>query len=168
MGEVLSKLGIDTGGLLVYFVNFGIIAAVLTYFLYKPLLKALDDRGAQVKNNLDEAERLRKQFEAEREARERENRLMVEKMQSEVAAARQAAESKAQELIAEAEERKKQLMADARAQIELLKAGLQAEVESEILARMERTIMDVLQNRVPKDVLEKSIRESWKSMEDEF
>lgn len=168
MGEVLSKLGIDTGGLLVYFVNFGIIAAVLTYFLYKPLLKALDARRDQIKNNLDEAERLRQQFEAERVARERENRLLMEKMQTEVNAARQAAESKAQELIAEAEERKKQLMADARAQIELLKAGLQAEVESEIIVRMERTIMDVLQNRVPKEVVEKSIRKSWKSMEDEF
>jgi F0F1-type ATP synthase membrane subunit b/b' len=86
---------------------------------------------------------------------------MMADLQAQMNSARVEAERRANELVLEAEEHKKRLLSEAREQIKALKEGLSKEVEQEIIVRMERTITDVLKNKVPKDAVQKSIRESW-------
>ena len=52
MAELLSQLGIDGKLLLSQGVNFGIVLAVLTYFIYKPLVKILNERKTKIEFGL--------------------------------------------------------------------------------------------------------------------
>lgn len=47
--EIISSLGVHWTSLLAQFINFGILAFVLTKLVYKPLMKALEDREQVIK-----------------------------------------------------------------------------------------------------------------------
>ena len=42
--DQLSNLGIDPWNMLLYLANTGVLLVILTYFLYKPILKFIDER----------------------------------------------------------------------------------------------------------------------------
>ncbi len=56
MNSFISQFGIDWKLFLSQLVNFIIILAVLTFFVYKPVLKTLKDRNKKIKEGLDKAE----------------------------------------------------------------------------------------------------------------
>lgn len=56
MNQLLSQLGIDWKLLLSQAVNFFILLIVLTFFVYKPLIKIIKQRNARIKEGLDKAE----------------------------------------------------------------------------------------------------------------
>ena len=56
MNELFSKLGIDWRLLLAQMINFGILVFVLTKFLYRPMLKLLDERRQKIAEGLAQAE----------------------------------------------------------------------------------------------------------------
>jgi len=76
--ELLGKLGIDWKLLLAQAVNFLIVLVVLTKFVYRPVVKFLDERRARIEQSLKEAQRIEaelkamevKRSEVEREARQ--------------------------------------------------------------------------------------------------
>ncbi len=53
---LLGQLGIDWRLFLSQAVNFFILLTVLTFFVYKPLIKVIKDRNAKIKEGLDKAE----------------------------------------------------------------------------------------------------------------
>jgi F-type H+-transporting ATPase subunit b len=53
--ELLEKLGVEPLVLLAQVVNFGILFAILTYFLYRPILRLLDRRRATIEKGLNDA-----------------------------------------------------------------------------------------------------------------
>ncbi|MCX6721441.1 MAG: hypothetical protein NT026_02465 [Candidatus Staskawiczbacteria bacterium] len=56
MNALLDQLGINWRLLLSQAVNFFILLAVLTFFVYKPLIKIIKQRNAKIKEGLDKAE----------------------------------------------------------------------------------------------------------------
>lgn len=162
--NALQNLGIDLWSLVLYLVNFGILAAVLTKFLYKPLLRTLDTRRETVKKNLDEAEELRKTLSEEREQREADARLIAAEASKELTIARADAEAKARAVLADAEAKREQMIAEAVADISRRKRAMVAEVEQELLSRVETVAMTVLRDKVPADVVRDSVKESWNSV----
>lgn len=58
--ELLTKLGIDWKLLLAQIVNFVILLAILYKFLYKPVIKLLEDRQAKIEKSLKQAEEIQK------------------------------------------------------------------------------------------------------------
>ena len=60
--ESLEALGINGPSLLLHAVNFLLVLALLTRFLYKPVIKVLDDRAARIKESMDRAEDVKKEF----------------------------------------------------------------------------------------------------------
>lgn len=160
----LQKLGIDGWSILLYLVNMGILLAVLTKLLYKPLLKLMDDRRETVRANLQETEMLKTKFveESSRQARETQDLLL--KMQSEITVAKAQAEVRAKELIAEADVRREQILEDARRQVAETEKGILKEVEKETQKRIEQTILHVLKNKIPADIVKSSVLEAWKDL----
>lgn len=59
--EILHTLGIDWQLLLAQIVNFGIVLAVLTKFVYKPLLRAIDARRDAIRKSMEESEEISRQ-----------------------------------------------------------------------------------------------------------
>ena len=53
--ELISQLGIDWKLFLSQIVNFFILLTVLTFFVYRPLIKVIKDRNAKIKEGLDKA-----------------------------------------------------------------------------------------------------------------
>jgi F-type H+-transporting ATPase subunit b len=83
----LEALGINLGYLLSQIVNFTLLALLLYFVAYKPILKMLDERSARIKQGLEDAE------DASRRAAE-----MEQEFEKQVAEARR----EGQEIIAQA------------------------------------------------------------------
>lgn len=56
MEQLIEAFGIDVKLIVIQIVNFGLLLAVLSYFLYKPVLKMLADREAKIKQGIADAE----------------------------------------------------------------------------------------------------------------
>ena len=54
----IGALGVDPQSLLVYLVNFAVLAVILYFFAYKRILGVLDARSAKIKDSLEEADRV--------------------------------------------------------------------------------------------------------------
>jgi F-type H+-transporting ATPase subunit b len=135
MGAIFTTFGIDWHLLVINAVNFGLLLAGLTYFLYKPLSKMLTERRSTISKGVEDAHmagvrlqeieqsRLTKLEEAGREADDI------------VASARDAGASKAKELITSAESSAARALAEAQAQAQEMKRTAINESKEEV-ARM--------------------------------
>jgi len=56
MQEILHAFGIDWRLIVIQIFNFGVLAGVLWYFLYTPVLKLLNDREEKIKKGILDAE----------------------------------------------------------------------------------------------------------------
>lgn len=59
--QILSTLGINWQLLIAQFVNFLILVGILSYFVYKPVLKILDERRDRIRKSMDDAEHIEQQ-----------------------------------------------------------------------------------------------------------
>lgn len=110
-----EALGLNFGSLIGHVVNFLILLFVLQRFLYKPVLKMLDERAARVRQSMEQAEEVRRRSqeaetertrlldETRRESAEMVNRALAEAEQIRGNARRQAQEE-AQRIISRAEQ----------------------------------------------------------------
>jgi len=60
--EGLSKLGINLPLLIAFIVSFVILFALLSLFLYKPVMKMLDERSKRIKESVERAEATREEY----------------------------------------------------------------------------------------------------------
>ncbi|MDP3986046.1 MAG: F0F1 ATP synthase subunit B [Candidatus Veblenbacteria bacterium] len=116
--ELLTKLGIDWKLLLAQAANFLIVLAVLYRFLYKPLLKFLDERKRRIELSLTEAKRIEtelKQLEVKRTESERDARRLAQTI---LAEAEREAEVRRQEVLAKVREEAQQAVAEVKQRFE--------------------------------------------------
>lgn len=70
--ELLEKLGINWALLTAQVVNFLIVMGVLGYFLYRPILRLLDDRTERIRKAMEDAKRIENQAQELAKLREEE------------------------------------------------------------------------------------------------
>ena len=58
----MEALGINLGSLITSVVSFLVLFGLLHVVLYKPILKVLDKRSARIKESLETAERIKKDY----------------------------------------------------------------------------------------------------------
>jgi len=161
--DQLSSLGIDPWSMLLYLLNTGVLLAVLTYLLYKPILKFIDQRQKQIKENIEEAQKLQKTFE-DRLAKSEQERTKVEaELRQELDNLHKFTEKKRAELIAEMDKARTEMLEKAQQEIEVRKAGIIKDAEAEVKKVMTKIILHIVENKVPEDVIESSIKSAWKS-----
>jgi len=116
----LEALGINLGYLISQIVNFTLLAVLLYFVAYKPILRMLDERSARIKQGLEDAE-LASRRAAEME-QEFEQRLAEARKEGQeiIAQATQMSEKTRQELLETARE-------EARAQVEKAKEEISRE-----------------------------------------
>lgn len=132
MGELFHAFGIEWQVLLAQAVNFGIVLAALTYFLYKPILKLLSERQEKIAKGVRDAE----------EAAEERGRIESEKAgiisgaqkEAESIVGRAVVEGKEERetIVGNAQVRADSIVKDAEAQAAEMKRGALAESEAEI------------------------------------
>jgi F-type H+-transporting ATPase subunit b len=132
MGELFATFGLDWRLLLIQAVNFGLLLAILWRFLYRPVLRILDERRGKIAESVQKAEAADRRL-AEADA---EGKGIVafagKEAEGLVASARGRAEEQAQEIGKQAQERADRLLADANARAEETKRQALVAGEKEI------------------------------------
>ena len=113
MADLLGSFGIDWRLLLMQAVNFGVLLAALTYFLYKPVLKVLDERRAKIRQGIKDASDAKHKLE---NAEDEKSKIIGEATgtaENIISTAKGTAEEKGKEIIALAEQRGEKIETDA-------------------------------------------------------
>jgi|SRR3989344_1232496 len=132
MFVVLETFGIDWQLLIAQGVNFLILAGLLTWLLYKPVLRIVKERQAFVAKGVEDAERAAKKLAAaDGEARSRIG-AAEEKAESVLASARETASAERARIVKEAEERAASIQKDSEARARETAAKTLRDSEKEI------------------------------------
>ncbi|EKD93875.1 MAG: hypothetical protein ACD_28C00035G0012 [uncultured bacterium] len=157
----LAQLGIDFWSIFIYIVNTGVVLVALIYFLYRPILNTIDQRRKIIADSIEEANLLREEFTKKMEESEMERKKTETELKEEMANLQRFLEAKRIELIHEMETAKTEMMLKAEKEIEARKTTILKESEKEVMQMMTKIILDIVQNKVPEQVIQESIHESW-------
>lgn len=160
--EKLLTLGIDPMAIVVYLANTGLIILILAKLLYKPVLKILDKRRDIIQNSLDEAKNMQQSFESKITQLEKEKHETEAKLEQQVEKMHKFAEEKRAELIEEMEEARAGMLKKTQTEIDARKQELIKDVEKEVKTLMARIILEVVENKVPEEIIQESIGSAWK------
>ena len=131
MEGLFSSLGIEWGKILAQAINFGILAFVLFKLVYKPILKALDDREASAKKALENTSSIEEKL---KEAEETSKKIIAE--------ARTASQKMIKDTEKSAMSLKDKLSAEAKADAEKIMGSAEKKMEEErnkFLAQFEKS-----------------------------
>lgn len=132
MSELFAAFGISWKLLLAQAVNFGVLLLLLWHFLYKPVLKMIDDRREKIARGVQTAEEADKRLLSANEAGKGIVGKAAREAEGLVADARVRADEKGAELVKAAQGRADALVAEANARAE--------EARREALKKSEREI----------------------------
>jgi F-type H+-transporting ATPase subunit b len=140
----LEALGINLGYLVSQIVNFTLLAVLLYFVAYKPILRMLDERSARIKKGLEDAEQAsRRAAEIEQEFEQRMTEARKEGQEI-IAQATQMSEKARQEILDTAREEARAQIDKAREEIgrerDLAMAELRQQVADLSLAISEKVI----------------------------
>lgn len=132
MAQLFAAFGINWKLLVIQAVNFGLLLSLLTYFLYKPVLRMIDERREKVAQGVRDAEEAaRKLSDAETEGQGIVGTAARE-AETLVATARTRAEEKGSEIVKNAEARAEAVLKDAQARAEEAKRLALSESQKDI------------------------------------
>lgn len=132
MDQLLTAFGINGKLLLAQLINFGVLFAGLTYLLYKPVMKTLDDRKKLIAEGVEAAKESKEKAEkADADAHEVVHKAEVE-AEGIVGTARETATAERARIVKEAEQRAETIERDAEARAKEDAAKTLRESEKEI------------------------------------
>ncbi len=132
MAALLEAFGIKGSLLLAQLVNFGILFVALSYLLYKPVMKTLDERRAKVAQGVLDAEEATKKLATADETATQTVQSAEKEAEGIVTSAREEANSEKQRIVKEADARAASIAADADARARETAAKALRESEKEI------------------------------------
>lgn len=132
MAAILTTFGIDWHLLLINGINFGLLLAGLTYFLYKPVLKMLEERRLKVAQGVEAAQAAEERL--ARTESERKERLSMAAREADdiISSARKSAEDRERAMRAQGEAAANQIVNEARMQAEEFKERSIQESKEEV------------------------------------
>jgi len=129
MDQLLEAFGIDWKLLIAQMVNFGVLLVALWFFLYKPVMKTLDERAQKIAQGVEDAERATEKLAGADAEAAKVVAGADEKAVGIVNNARTSANEEKARIVKEAEERAARVAADADARAK--EAGAKALRDSE-------------------------------------
>lgn len=132
MDQLISTFGLNWKLLVIQAVNFGVLLSALTYLLYKPLMRTIDERRAKIAEGVRAADAAAQRLaDADAESKEIVG-AGAREAESLVAAARMRADEKGAEIVKAAEEKAEAALKDAKAKAD--------EAHRQALAKSEKDI----------------------------
>ena len=159
--DQLSNLGIDPWNMLLYLANTGVLLVILTYFLYKPILKFIDERRKTIEDSIEEANKLQQTFEAKLKESQEERAKVEAELKEELDNLHKFTDKKKAELIKEVEVMRTEMIQKTQKEIDQKKEELIKDAEAEVKRIMTQIILNIVENQVPEEVIQKSIKSSW-------
>lgn len=162
--ELLTKLGIDWRLLIAQLVNFLILVLILYKFLYKPVLKMLDDRRGKIEKGLRNAEILGSELEKSRDLQAKEIQKARQEARAIIETAQKVAETAGEETKLKTKAEVEKLIIAAKNQITEEKEKMLTEIKKEsaslVLVAAEKVVGKVIDSKMQKDLIENSIKEA--------
>jgi len=121
----IAALGFNLPGLVAQLINFGILLIVLRLFLYKPVMKLMDERKQRIQEGLNRAEMAAEQASASQE----DARLAIEEARNE-----------GRQLVAQAQEASSRLRDELRERAEAEATQIVERARQEIIAERDQAI----------------------------
>ena len=164
---MLDDLGIDVPSLVAFLINFILLLLLLTFFLYKPITRMLDQRSAKIDESLKEAERVKRESVQAEEAVKAQIENGRKEGQAIIAQASQTAERVKEEARAGAREEANILIAKARTEIERERAEgfdqLRQEFVDLAVLAAEKVINQSLDKKAHQQLIEETLKERTES-----
>lgn len=132
MERLFAAFGIDWRLLIIQGINFGVLLAALTYFLYKPMMKLIDERRAKIAEGVRKAEEADRNLALAKEEGEGILGAAAREAEALAAASRVRANEKGGEIVKVAEARAEATLRDATARAEEAKRAAMQESQREI------------------------------------
>lgn len=142
--DILEQFGINGKLLLVQFINFAILVAVVWKFVLPRLTKLMDDRKTSIEEQLKAAEEARKEVEASREQREADRAKAEEEAAAILKEAKDAGERTRVELTNAAKRDADEIRRRADEQLAIEREKLREELRAEVAALTVETTRRVL------------------------
>ncbi len=159
-----ASLGINLPLLVVFTVNFIILFVLLRLFLFKPVLKMLDERSARTKEAMELAETTKKEFENAKESVEKQIEKGRQEAQAIIAQAMQVGERLREESREEARKQAQAIIDRARTELEAerdkIVGALRREFVDLCMAAAEKVIQETLDKEKHRKLIEETLRQS--------
>ena len=156
-----SSLGISLPLLLAFVINFIILLALLGKFLYKPVLKMLDERTQKVKESMEWAESIKRDYEQARVEVQKQIEKGRQEGQAILAQAVQKGEALKEEARKEASAQAKAIVEKARLQLEAerdkMVEDLRKEFVSLLILASEKVIRQTLDKEKQSGLIEETL-----------
>ena len=167
MGDLVSALGIQWSALVAQMVNFSILIFILAKFVYKPVLKVIDDRRATIVASLEKA----KEIDQRMELLDADRVKVLRKADEEAASLLQRAKEEAEALHNEIEKTAKaqaaQLMAKGMEQLQNERASMANEMQNKLAHAIVLSAEKILRREFSKEdqeSFEEELKQSLPSM----
>ncbi len=157
--ELIEKLGIDWRLLLAQIVNFLVLFFVLTKFVFKPLIKFLDERSQKIDESLVNADKIQKNL--EEAVREKEAIILASRHEAQdiLVQAKQQAEELQQTLRAEAQTEVAKILENGRAELVRDRKEMNKELKEEVVELVaeatKRLLSTIVDERVDREYVNK-------------
>ena len=130
--EVLAQLGIDPTVMIAQAVNFFILLGLLTFLVYKPVLRLLDERKGRIKKAEEHAQLIEDKLARTEEVSNKEIHCAQIKAQEIISEAKEVAKIQEEELIKIAKEKVSKVVEEGRQLIAKERDAAAAEIQAEV------------------------------------
>ncbi|MCD6097989.1 F0F1 ATP synthase subunit B [bacterium] len=146
-------------GIIVQIINFLVLVGILTYLLYKPVKRILNERRKKIESTLKEIEIEREKLEKERKEAERNLQEIYKKAEEIIKKAELDAEAERTKIIREARRESQQIIENARKEGEELKKRFILELKDEIVSLAITIASNILGESVKPKLQERMLNE---------
>ena len=155
-----DKLGISLPLLLAFVINFIILLALLGKFLYKPVLKMLDERAQKVKESMEWAESIKRDYEQTKVEVQKQIEKGRQEAQAIIAQAVQKGEALNEEARKEASGQAKAIVEKARLQLEAERDKMVEDLRKEFVSLLILASEKVIRQTLDKEKQSRLIEET--------
>jgi F-type H+-transporting ATPase subunit b len=159
-----ASLGINPALLVVFIINFIILLVLLRLFLYKPVMKVLDERAQRTREAMELAEATKQEFEQAKGEVQKQIEKGRQEGQAIIAQALQTGERLKDESRAEAAKQAQVIIDRARSEIEAERDKIVGDLRREFvnlsIAAAEKVIKETLDREKHRKLIEETLQES--------
>ena len=155
-----ASLGINLPLLLAFVINFIILLALLGKFLYKPVLKMLDERAQRIRESMEQAEAIRRDYEQAKAEVQRQIEKGRQEAQAILAQDVQKGEALKEEARTEASSQAKAIVEKARVQLEAERDKMVEDLRKEFVSLLILASEKVIRQSLDKEKHSRLIEET--------
>lgn len=158
----MEKLGIQPIPLLTQIFNFIILTILLTKFLYKPIIKTLDERRKKIDEGLKFSDRMKLEIEKNEKSRTEILAKAKEEARKVIEEAKKTGRKAEEEIVQEAQKEAAKIIERGKKEIQSEKAEMEKQLKEETIeiaaGMVEKLLGEVLSARDQKTIIEKKLK----------